>query len=154
MIDRPQRKHPAKGVLFVDEQPTLVFVTVCTRKRVRWLANQAVHSLLVAAWKQAADWHVGHYIIMPDHLHFFAWPGSGQAGLDLWIKIWKSRVSLRYNKLGCKWQPGSFHHRIRAHDSAEARYCYMLMNPIRAGLIDDPALWPFQGEVTRFADWW
>jgi hypothetical protein len=37
-------------------------------------------------------------------------------------------------------QPGSFHHRIRSHDSAEARCRCMLMNPIRAGLIDDPAL--------------
>ncbi len=154
MYYRPQRKYPAKGVLFIDEQPTLVLVTVCTRKRIRWLANDTVQTLLVAAWGEATDWHVGRYMIMPDHLHFFAWPGSGQAGLDLWIKIWKSRISLRFDQPGCRWQSGSFHHRIRAHDSAEARYRYILMNPIRAGLTDEPARWRFQGEMTRFADWW
>jgi hypothetical protein len=42
----PQRIRPNKGVLIKDHQPTLVFVTICTKGRKPWLATDANHCLL------------------------------------------------------------------------------------------------------------
>jgi len=45
-----ERKRPAQGVLNSDEIPTLVFLTVCTDLRGRWLANHETHQLLRNVW--------------------------------------------------------------------------------------------------------
>jgi putative transposase len=66
------RKHPAHGVLFVEGQPTIVFGTVCTKDRNPWLACDDVHALLCEVWRDATAWLLGRYIILPDHIHFFA----------------------------------------------------------------------------------
>jgi hypothetical protein len=57
-------------VLIKDHQPTLVFVTICTKGREPWLATDSNHCLLRTIWTEATDWKVGTYIIMPNHLHF------------------------------------------------------------------------------------
>jgi len=71
----PQRNRPDKGVLIKEYQPTLVFVTICTKGRKPWLATDTNHRLLRTIWREATYWKVGPYVIMPNHLHFFAWPG-------------------------------------------------------------------------------
>ncbi len=71
------RKHPVHGVLAVPNQPTIVFLTVCTKNRQPWLATSEVHNLLHLVWASADAWLVGKYIIMPDHVHLFTVPGPG-----------------------------------------------------------------------------
>jgi hypothetical protein len=53
-----------------------------------------------------------------------------------------------------RWQPGSFHHRIRSWEGAEEKRRYMMMNPVRAGLVASPEDWPFHGEIFRNDEWW
>jgi putative transposase len=150
----PNRSHPSKGVLFVENQPTLVFLTVCTRNRSRWLIDELVHAQLKSVWLKSTDWMVGSYLLMPDHLHLFVWPGPGRVRFNKWIKVWKSRFSLVHRARDHRWQAGSFHHRIRPYESAEQKRMYMMMNPVRAGLVPEPAQWPYRGEIfSRFA-WW
>ena len=60
------RKYPVHGVFNLPNQPTIVSVTVCTKNRKRWLANELVHKLLVDVWVKADRWLVGRYVIMPD----------------------------------------------------------------------------------------
>jgi putative transposase len=150
----PQRSHPSKGVLFIENRPTLVFLTVCTRGRKRWLAHDLVHQQLRSVWLNSTDWMVGSYLLMPDHLHLFAWPGTGRLCFDMWIKVWKSRFSLVHQTPDHCWQAGSFHHRIRCYEGAEQKRSYMTANPVRAGLVTDPAQWPYQGEVFAGYVWW
>ena len=66
------RKHPAHGVLYVAGQPTIIFDTVCTKDRSRWLANDEVHELLQQVWREATAWFMGRYMILPDHIQFFS----------------------------------------------------------------------------------
>ena len=68
----PQRIYPDKGVVIKEHQPTLVFATVCTKGRKPWLATDETHRLLQTIWTEATYWKVGPYVIMPNHLHFFA----------------------------------------------------------------------------------
>jgi hypothetical protein len=40
-------------------------------------------------------------------------------------------------------QEGFFDHRIRSNESAEEKRQYILMNPVRAGLVARPEDWPY-----------
>jgi putative transposase len=114
----PQRKRPAQGVLDSDEIPTLVFLTVCTDNRHRWLANHETHQLLRDIWLEATAWAVGTYVLMPDHLHLFAWPYQPVTRFDKWVRYWKSQFTRRSTNRCRRWQPNCFHHRIRSSESA------------------------------------
>ena len=64
----PKRRTPAHPEPVATKQ-VIIFVTVCTARRKRILANPAAVATLHRAWRDADDWAVGRYVIMPDHLH-------------------------------------------------------------------------------------
>jgi len=154
MAQHFNRARPAQGVLECENLPTLVFLTVCSRNRRKWLANPTVHQLLREVWREANRWRVGPYILMPDHVHLFASPGEETCQFDAWVKFWKSQVSRRLPDSSCRWQIASFHHRIRTYEGAEDRLAYAQMNPVRAGLVKSPEEWEFKGEIFRLECWW
>jgi len=134
-------------VLHVDAQPTIIFDTVCTKDRKPWLARDDVHALLREIWDSAAAWLMGRYIIMPDHIHFFA--GATESGIeyDRWVTFWKSQFSKRHQSPDRRWLSGHWDTRIRNAASYESKWEYVRRNPVRHGLVDDPVKWPFQGTV-------
>src|SRR5258708_5508494 len=77
-----QRRHPAKGVFIFLHEATIVFVTVCSRRREKNLANAAVHDALLEAWSKAHRWMIGAYMIMPDHIHFFCSPMDTNSAIE------------------------------------------------------------------------
>jgi putative transposase len=150
----PKRKHPPKGVLESDALPTIVFLTVCTEARRSWLADPSVHEILVSIWRTATYWKIGPYVLMPNHLHLFAWPGILPSDFDRWVRYWKSRFSSTIGNPSFRWQSYCFHHRLRSCESAEAKRLYMINNPVRAGLVTESEEWPFQGEIFKNESWW
>ena len=93
IVLEPGRRKPAEGVRIDLGQPTIVFVTVCTKDRVPWLACEEAHRLLVRVWCQAEAWWVGYYLLMPDHLHLFAAPRDLRFTVERWLTYWKSQFS-------------------------------------------------------------
>ncbi|HEX3800423.1 MAG TPA: hypothetical protein VH413_17145 [Verrucomicrobiae bacterium] len=79
------RHKPTSGVFLIPGEPTIVLVTVCSEKRSRWIAQAVVHDLLTEAWSEADAWLVGHYQIMPDHIHFFVAPRKLEIPLNRWM---------------------------------------------------------------------
>jgi putative transposase len=150
----PKRGHPPKGVVEDDRVPTLIFLTVCTACRRPWLADSNVHAALTQIWRYATHWEVGPYVLMPDHLHLFAWPGGGSATFDHWVQYWKSRFTKTIRNRELRWQSGCLHHRVRSWEGAEAKRKYTMMNPFRAVLVASPDEWPFCGEIFRNYEWW
>ena len=142
-----RRTHPAKGVLFVSGEPTIVFVTVCTEGRAPWLDTESHHATLRAAWAEADAWVVGRYVVMPDHIHLFAAPGSKDIDIDRWVGYWKSLVTRELANRGHRWQRECWHHRLRNGDSYEEKWGYVRDNPVRKGLVNASNDWPFQGEI-------
>jgi putative transposase len=124
-----ERRHPSKGVHSRDEQPTVVFLTACTKNRKSWLACDDAHELLRSIWINTRDWEVGPYIIMPDHLHLFASPGLLTRSFDRWITLWKARFTIGFSKQGFGWQQSAFHHRIRTYEDCEAKWKYIRQMP-------------------------
>ena len=148
------RFRPARGMIASWDQPTIVFLTVCTKNRYPWLAQPEPHRVLVEVWRSLSDWKVSRYVLMPDHLHFFAWPGSYGISFDRWVTAWKAKASRTLANKAFRWQSGAFHHCIRSWESAEAKYLYMLNNPVRKGLVDRAEEWPYQGELFPIKEWW
>ena len=45
------------------------------------------------------------------------------------------------------WQREFFDHVLRSNESYSEKWAYVELNPIRAGLVQLPADWPYQGEL-------
>ena len=93
--DLPKRKHPVHlPNLQRHNEPVIVFLTVCTRNRHALLANSAMQAMLVNAWGLARQWHVGRYLVMPDHVHLFCSPAVHEAeNVKDWAAYWKGLIS-------------------------------------------------------------
>lgn len=149
----PDRRKPAQGVHIDLGQPTIVFVTVCTKDRVRWLACEEAHRLLAEVWRRADAWLVGNYVLMPDHLHLFAAPRLGGSlalpyfTIERWMTYWKSQFSQAHRHADWVWQSSAFHHRLRRDENYAQKWLYVQENPVRAGLAKEIGQWPFQGTI-------
>jgi putative transposase len=150
----PVRKHPAHGVLESADGPTIVFDTVCTKNRAQVLANEDVHAVFREAWTLADAWRVGRYVVMPDHVHYFAAGADPLIGFDAWVQYWKSQFSkLRRsrapNRQLIEWQTDHWDVTIRSWQAYNEKWEYVCRNPVRHGLVTDHTEWPFQGEIHR-----
>lgn len=141
------RKHPTHGLIPESNKPLIVFVTVCTRNRIPWLADPIVHDTIKDVWTDASGWVVGKYVIMPDHIHLFAAPGDMDIDLDKWVRYWKSLFTRRHGIPEHRWQGDHWDTRLRSDESYEFKWMYVLNNPVRHGLVECTDDWPFQGEM-------
>ena len=145
-----ERKKPASGVLIFRDHPTLVFLTVCTEHRRRWLAQSAVHDHLRAVWGDARAWMIGRYVLMPDHLHCFCAPGEPDIPLNRWVSYWKRLFTQRTRNLKWTWQAHQWDTRLRREENYDEKWDYVVRNPERAGLVPRAEDWPYQGELNEF----
>ena len=91
--DEPGRKRPVHGVFASPNEPTIVYLTVCTKDRKPWLATVEIQRALEDIWRKADAWLVGHYVLMPDHLHLFCAPHRLEFTLQEWVTHWKRKFS-------------------------------------------------------------
>jgi hypothetical protein len=45
------------------------------------------------------------------------------------------------------WQQEFFDHVLRSAESHDQKWQYVRDNPVRAGLVNDPDQWPWQGQI-------
>ncbi len=141
------RKAPAKGVKIPLSEPTILFLTVCTKNRAPWLAQKAVKSSLEGIWRKADAWLVGYYLLMPDHLHLFCAPRDLRFTVERWITFWKREFRRAHLNEYWEWQRNGFHHRLRQQREYEEKWQYVLENPVRKGLVKEPTDWPYSGMI-------
>ncbi len=141
------RQKPARGVHVILSGPNIVWATVCTKDRVPWLANDEAHQHLYSVWQAAQKWLVSNYIIMPDHLHFFAAATELDYPFEDWVTYWERMFRRRHSHESWKWQPHPFHHRLRDGESYTEKWHYLRNNPVRKGLVTNPDDWPYQGRI-------
>ena len=147
--NRPQRKHPAHGVLYIEGQPTIVYDTVCTKDRQPWLAHDDIHELLREVWNDASAWLVGRYIIMPDHIHLFAAATAIDIEFKNWVKYWKSQFTKRHKIADHRWQTDDWDTRMRTGRQYEEKWEYVRYNAFRHELVVRPEDWPHQGVLNE-----
>ncbi|WP_414660359.1 REP-associated tyrosine transposase [Horticoccus sp. 23ND18S-11] len=132
----------------------LCFFTAATARRQPILASETVMHVLREVWTKSATadgWFVGRFVIMPDHVHFFAMPALEARSRSAWCKTWKSVTSRRISAVTTVpppiWQPDTFDHILRNAESYAEKWEYVRANPVRAGFVSVPELWPYQGEI-------
>ncbi|HWA11123.1 MAG TPA: transposase [Opitutaceae bacterium] len=130
------------------------FLTTCTRQRQKLLATPATAEVLVTEWSSASErhgWHIGRYVIMPDHVHFFAAPGPGAKPLESFMAKWKEwtakRILFSSGNTAPLWQTRFFDHLLRSNESLSAKWAYVRDNPVRAGLVAMAEEWRYQGSI-------
>lgn len=147
----PSRSRPSHGVNPPAVGPVLVFLTVCTSQRRRWLAQRNVQDRLLEVWADNSRWRVGRYVLLPDHLHLFAAPTESESDFDRWVRYWKS-LSRRNLPKEYEWQEQHWDRRLRSGESYADTWEYVRSNPVRHGLASHPDEWQFQGELNKI-DW-
>ena len=145
-------RHLAHVPSFRDNP--IVFFTACTHQRREILASLECEKILREIWQRSADhdgWWVGHYILMPDHVHFFARPELGARRMAGWVEMWKSVTSRRIaGALSVKppiWQPEYFDRYLRSSENYSEKWHYVEQNAVRAGLVESADLWPYRGTI-------
>ena len=97
-------------------------------------------------------WAIGRYVVMPDHVHFFAKPIRGHSkplstALGKW-KEWTSKRILKAQELAAPlWQPEFFDHLLRSEESRSLKWNYITENPVRAKLVSKAEAWPYRGTI-------
>jgi putative transposase len=145
--ERPPRLSP----IFQSYDAPLFFVTICTLHRRKIPSLEAAQeALAIYGARGAAEFNVGlgRYVIMPDHLHFFV-RGDQSFGLGNWVKGLKRAILETFpnEQRRALWQPGFFDHLLRNDESYAQKWEYVRQNPMRAGLVESPEDWPYQGEI-------
>ena len=67
--------------------------------------------------------------------------------LDKSVRYWKSQCSRRGGDPRFRWQVDHWDTRLRRAESYDAKWDYVLHNPVRAGLVARAEDWPFSGEI-------
>ncbi|KRG65716.1 hypothetical protein ABB27_15145 [Stenotrophomonas terrae] len=81
------------------------------------------------------------WVVMPDHLHWLLQLQSGSLGACL--QRLKSRSARSIGGAGSIWQTGYHDHAIRQDESLRGVANYLLHNPVRAGLCEQPQDYPY-----------
>ncbi|MCH7726256.1 MAG: hypothetical protein IH991_07235 [Planctomycetes bacterium] len=89
----------------------------------------------------------GCYIVMPDHIHFFAGATEVNIEYDNWVTYWKSQFSKRHKSRDQRWLTDHWDTRMRSVVTYEEKWEYVRFNAARHGLVEEPEDWPYQGEV-------
>ncbi len=148
----PTRKPRLQRLTFTFSTTPLYFLTLCTHQRRTLLANRTAHECFDKFCCLASDrgYFVGRYVLMPDHIHFFARMIAGSPSLSLWLKALKNTLSKNWRTEGIASphrQKGFFDHVMRSADSYAQKWDYAAANPVRAGLTAATEDWPFHGEI-------
>jgi REP element-mobilizing transposase RayT len=148
----PTRKRLAHGVSSAVTDHPIVFLTVCTQRRIPWLADDVLHQTIRSVWEKAKAWLVGRYTIMPNHVHLFAGWNDSSIELDAWVQYWKSQLTKSLNAHGIRsnnhrWQSDHWDTRLRSSGAYAEKWDYVRNNPVRRGLVGDPEDWPYQGVI-------
>ncbi len=93
------------------------------------------------------------YCVMPDHVHMLVKPivANGKAEsikhIMRCLKGWTARrINEALGREGEVWQDDTYDHLVRNEDDFHEKAAYIFDNPHRAGLVDDPAKWPWWGQ--------
>ena len=92
------------------------------------------------------------FVLMPDHLHW-VFELTGSKSLSEVMAAIKRRsaraINRHFERTGTFWQDGFHDHAVRREETLEHVCRYVVMNPVRAGLvesIEDYSLWDWKWE--------
>jgi putative transposase len=128
------------------------FLTICTHQRHRAFEDcvftrDAAAKLLSTATR--FEFAVYAYCFMPDHVHLVLLGRRDDSDLRAFIHSWNTQTGYAWRQRhGTKlWQGGYFEHILRSDVSIYLAAQYVAMNPVRAGLVEEPTQYEFSGST-------
>ena len=126
------------------------FLTFCADRRKRVFGESETVELVLAQFlRAAADWRfeITAYCFMPDHVHALAYGLADEADCKRFIKGAKQYSAYYFRKRhGYQlWQRYGFERVLR--DDTETAFVigYIITNPVRSGLVENPSEYPYLG---------
>ena len=107
------------------------------------LCEETIASVLFdTAWiyHERGRWNLDLLLLMLDHLHALIGV-DGRDSLSQLIRDFK-RITAKFG--GIEWQRNFFDHRLRHDESLTEKFAYICQNPVRAGLVQNEADWPYR----------
>ena len=136
----------------------IFFITFCTYRR--WQLPARARQIVVDVFLRGDGklFELLALVVMPDHVHVALnalADMDGQISLAEILQTIKGTSSHRINKelgrRGTVWQQESFDRALRREEHLASKIEYMLLNPVRAGLVRDPMAYPWMWRKTQ--DW-
>ena len=89
------------------------------------------------------------YSLMPDHVHLLVKGLRDDSDLQAFIRSWNTQTGFAWRQRGRVklWQPGYFERVIRNDANLYLAARYVLMNPVRAGLVRRASEYEFGGST-------
>lgn len=151
-MDTPHGKNLRKGRY--SQQGGIYLLTFVTANRQPWFADWHVGRLVVASLRRAHTQDQAEslaFVVMPDHVHWLiSLVDTDLAGLMRNVKSYAGfHVKKRLQQQGILtpqsiWQEGYHDHALRKEEDLKDTARYIIMNPVRAGLVKsvrDYPLW-------------
>jgi len=132
----------ARRLSHIHDPSPFVFLTICTWKRRRLLTADQFgpvtrDQLLRSAGHLASE--ISAYTVMPNHVHVLL----RATGITLccFVHHWKQATGYKWRRLGNRqplWQRGFYDRVLRFNEDPRRLAHYIVMNPVRAGLVARP----------------
>ena len=130
------------------------FLTFCTKSQAAFFVEPATVELVLAQFLRAG--RDGHFVLtaycfMPNHLHLIASGLAEDADVKKFIARAKQYSGFHFKQEfgSALWQRYGFDRVIRDDMELACTIGYIVANPVRAGLVSHPSLYPHLGS-TRF----
>jgi putative transposase len=142
-MPRALRKRLDHTTHFVGRFGAVYFITVCCQQRGRnQLCHKGTAKILfdtARIYHERGRWNVNLVLLMPDHLHAL-FGIDGRDSISQLIRDYK-RITAKLTNI--EWQRNFFDHRLRHDESLAEKFAYICQNPVRAGLVQKEADWPY-----------
>jgi len=136
---RPDREQYESG-------KSTYFVSTQTAGRRALFRNESWAKLLTTVLHHYREtgYTLHSYVIMPEHLHLLITPVES---VEKSVQLIKGGFSFRLKRelswAHDVWQPGFTDHRIRDEEGWDHHLKYIQLNPVKANLVEDSALYPY-----------
>jgi putative transposase len=127
---------------------TTYFITVCAHMQQNVFQRDEVAELMVATfqkYRDAGEYELHEYVVMPNHIHLLL--SLKHENLGRVVQFIKGGFSHALHQhesaIGAVWQQRYYERRIRDDNEFAAIAEYIRQNPVRKGLVENAAEYPF-----------
>ena len=107
---------------------------------------------VIIQYRHRGYYYLPAYCVMPDHVHLLIIPLDPNRHLSRIVATLKNAMTQALRTIGVaiRWQWGYHDHVLRDAERTADFAEYIMMNPVRKGLVSDFRDWPFSGIVDRW----
>jgi len=128
------------------------FITLRCYNQASYFASGNFTTEALEILKKTAEekgFHVWAYCFMPNHLHLLVEGKTEDADMTKFAVVFKQKTAFQFRQRhGAKlWQPGYYERVMRKDEATLAVARYIIENPVRKGIVDDYAQYPYSGSL-------